>query len=396
MNEIVEIGQGIHWIGAKDPQLRVFDDLYPTQYGTTYNSYLIKGNGKIAIIDTVKAKYAEEYLGKIRRLVDPAEVDYIIVNHTEPDHSGSLAYLLEHCPRAKVISSQAAATFLSNQIHTPFASHVIKDGETIDLGGRTLRFVIAPFLHWPDTMFTHLAEDGILFTCDAFGAHYCGASLFNDENPDFTGEMRFYYDCLIRPFKDKVLAALAKVASLKIETICPSHGPILRSDPQHAVQLYREWSTTKQETGKKVVILYMSPHGNTRKMAAAIAKGASVPGVEVISCHFPEQTPDEIRDLMEQADALIFGVPTVNRDVPPPMWTVLSYLSTVKLKTNIAAVFGSFGWSGEACKLAEERLKGINFQLPMPAVRAQFTPRQPVLEQCRMLGQTIAEEVLMK
>jgi flavorubredoxin len=273
---------------------------------------------------------------------------------------------------------------------------VVKDGETVDLGGKSLRFTIAPFLHWPDTMFTFVEEDGILFTCDAFGAHYSGASLFNDENPDLTKEMHFYYDCLIRPFKDKVLAALAKVGSLKFDMICPSHGPVLRSDPLHAVQLYREWSAPREESGKKVVILYMSPHGNTRKMATAIAKGASVPGVEVVSCHFPEHTSEEIRDLMEQADALIFGVPTVNRDVPPPVWELLSYLSTVKLKTNIAAVFGSFGWSGEACKLAEDRLKGINFQLPVPAVRAQFTPRPAVLEQCKMLGQTIAEEVLMK
>jgi NADH oxidase (H2O-forming) len=395
MRDVIEIKPNIFWIGAEDPQLRVFDDLFPTEHGTTYNSYLIKGNGKIAIIDTVKAKYAEDYLDKIRQLTDLAAVDYIIVNHTEPDHSGSLAQLLEQCPKAKVYASQAAMTFLGNMIHTPFPSHVVKDGETLDLGGKQLSFIIAPFLHWPDTMFTYLDQDEMLFTCDAFGAHYCGASLFNDENPDLSGEMKFYFDCLVRPFKDKALSAIAKAGKLQIDMICPSHGPIHRTDPLKAVQLYQEWSTQKSN-GKMVVILYISPHGNTRKMAMAVAKGASVAGVEVINCHFPESSRDEIRDLMEQADAIIFGVPTVNRDVPRPMWEVLADLSTVKLKASIGGVFGSYGWSGEACKMVEERLKGLNFQLPTPFVRAQFVPRPEALELCKALGQNIAEEVLMK
>jgi len=395
MKDIIEIKSNIFWIGAEDPQLRVFDDLYPTEHGTTYNSYLIKGNGKIAIVDTVKAKYAEGYLDKVRLLTDPGAVDYIIVNHTEPDHSGSLAQLLELCPKAQVYASQAAITFLGNMIHTPFFSHVVKDGEVLDLGGNQLSFIIAPFLHWPDTMFTYLEKDGILFTCDAFGAHYCGANLFNDENPDYSGEMKFYFDCLVRPFKDKVLSAIAKASKLRFDMICPGHGPVHRTDAMMSVQLYQEWSTQKTD-GKKVVILYMSPHGSTRKMAMSVEKGASVAGVEVLTCHFPESSRDEIRNLLEQADALIFGVPTVNRDVPKPMWEVLADLSTVRLKANIGGVFGSFGWSGEACKMVEERLKGLNFQLPTPFVRAQFVPRPEVLEQCRALGQNIAEEALMK
>ncbi len=156
MYEVIEIKPDIHWIGVKDPDLRTFDDLFPTKCGTTYNSYLIKGRDKIAIIDTVKGNRSEEFLAKVKQLVDPAEVDYYIVNHTEPDHSGSLAMMLEHSPKAVVVCTQAAKTFLGNLIHTPFASHVVKDGEVIDLGGRHLRFIIAPFLHWPDTMFTLL------------------------------------------------------------------------------------------------------------------------------------------------------------------------------------------------------------------------------------------------
>ncbi len=395
MEDVLEIRQGIHWIGAKDPALRTFDDLFPTQCGTTYNAYLVKGADKTAIIDTVKGRRADEFLAKIRSLVDPATVDYVIVNHTEPDHSGSLAFILQHCPKATILSTQAARTFLGNLIHTPFNSRVIKDGETLDLGGRHLRFIVAPFLHWPDTMFTLVEEEGVLFSCDAFGTHYCGSSMFNDENPDFSGETRFYFDCIMRPFKDKILSAIGKIRNERITAICPSHGPILRYDPMGTVALYEEWSRPKGE-GKTVVIFYLSPHGNTAKMAAAVAMGAAVPGVEVACHHINELSPTEMRDLMEEADGLIFGTPTINRDIPKPMWETLALLSTVRLKAATGGVFGSFGWSGEACKMAEERLKGLNFKIPAPFVRNPFQPRPETLAECEALGRAVAEEILKK
>ena len=393
MDDIIEIHPNINWIGAKDPDLRIFDDLYPTEFGTTYNSYLVRGDNKIAIIDTVKGRYSEEFLAKLRRLVDPAEVDYIIVNHTEPDHSGALAVLLRHCPKAVVVSSQAARNFLGNLLHDPIPSRVVKDGDVIDLGGRQLRFIIAPFLHWPDTMFTLLEEDGVLFTCDAFGAHYSWTHIYADQCPDYTGEIEFYFDCLIRPFKDKALAALAKIRGIRLELLCPSHGPAIRIDPWQTIHAYEQWSTPP-DNGPKVLIFYLSPHGNTGKMAEAVARGASLPGLIVETCHITRHTTAELRDLMETADALIFGIPTVNRDIPKPMWDLLANLSTVKPRAGIAGVFGSYGWSGEACKIAEERLRGLNFTLPAPFVRAPFTPRPDALEQCVGLGRAVAEEVL--
>ncbi|KAF0221401.1 MAG: beta-lactamase domain-containing [Geobacteraceae bacterium] len=395
MKDIIEIKPGLYWIGAEDPDLRTFDDLFPTEQGTTYNSYLIKGESKVAIIDTVKGNRAEEFLAKVKQLVDPADVDYYIINHTEPDHSGSLAFMLEHSPKATVVSTQAARTFLGNLIHTPFNSHVVKDGELLDLGEKHLRFIVAPFLHWPDTMFTLLEEDGALFTCDAFGAHYCGPSLFADELPDYLDDMEFYFDCIMRPFKDKALAAIEKIKNDRIEIVCPSHGPVIRKDPWHHIGYYEEWCKPKGD-GKKVVIFYLSPHGNTERMAVAVARGAALPGLTVESYHVTHHSADEIRDLMEEADALIFGIPTINRDIPKPMWDVLAYLSSVKLKTNIGGVFGSYGWSGEACKMGEERLRGLNFKLPAPFVRFPFTPRPDGLEQCEAFGRTIAEEVLKK
>jgi NADH oxidase (H2O-forming) len=395
MSETVEIKPGIWWTGVKDPDLRTFDDLFPTEQGTTYNSYLIKGDEKIAVVDTVKGDRAEEFLAKIRTLVDPADIDYYIINHTEPDHSGSLAFMLEHSPKATVVSSQAAKTFLGNLIHTPFQSHVVKDGEVLDLGGKTIKFVIAPFLHWPDTMFALAQEDGAIFTCDAFGSHYCDGGIFDDQLPDFTSDMKFYFDCIMRPFKDKALAAIEKIRNERIDVICPSHGPVLRSDPRQYIRRYEEWCKPPVD-GKKVVILYLSPHHNTEKMAAAVAAGAALPGIEVVSRHITELSTDELRDLMEEGDALIFGIPTINRDIPKPMWDVLAYLSTVKLKSNLAAVFGSYGWSGEACKMAEERLKGLNFKLVVPFVRTPFTPRPEVLVECEQLGRAVAEEALKR
>ncbi len=395
MNDVIEIHPGISWIGAIDPELRVFDDLFPTAFGTTYNSYLIKGNDKIAIIDTVKGKRGEEFLAKVKKLVDPAEVDYIVANHTEPDHSGSLALMLQHCPKAIVVSTQAANTFLKNQLHKEFQAHVIKDGEVLDLGGKRLRFIVAPFLHWPDTMFTMEEESATLFTCDAFGSHYSGDSLFADELPDFTGETKFYFDCIIRPFKDKVLSAIAKIKGEKIATLCPSHGPVYRQDTWQPIDLYEAWSQPPVN-GKKVSIFYISPHGNTEKMAQAVAKGGSLPGVEVAAYHINTLTSNELRDRLEEADALIFGIPTINRDIPKPMWDVLAYLSTVRLKATVGGLFGSYGWSGEACKMAEERLKGLNIKLPTPFVRAQFTPRPEAFAQCEELGRSIAEEILKK
>jgi NADH oxidase (H2O-forming) len=399
MGGAVEIGKGLYLIGVKDPGLTVFDDLFPTQFGTTYNSYLIKGATHTAIIDTVKAKRFDEFLANIRSVQDPAEVDYIIVNHSEPDHSGSLSLLLQHCPKAIVVSSQAARTFLGNQIHTPFESRIVKDNDLLDLGGRTLRFIAAPFLHWPDTMFTLLQEDGALFSCDAFGSHFSGEGSFADEMPDFSGETRFYYDCIMRPFKERILAAVAKLDDVELKLLCPSHGPIYRNEPRNEprkpVELYRKWSMPKAG-GKRIAIFYISPHGNTESMAEAVAKGATLPGVHVTLCHINHASVADIRDLMEESDALIFGTPTINRDIPKPMWDVLAYLSTVSLKGNIGGIFGSYGWSGEACRMAEERLKGLNFKLPVPFVRAPFMPKPEAIAECEALGRGIAEEVLKK
>src|SRR5664279_5096024 len=278
----IEIKQGLYWIGAEDPDLRVFDDLFPTEHGTSYNAYLLKGSEKTAIIDTVEHKNVDEYMDKVRSLVDPAAIDYIIVNHTEHDHSGSLAYLLELAPQAVVYCTAAAKNFLGKIVHSPFTCQTVKDGDTLDLGGRTLRFITAPFLHWPDTMFTRLEKENILFSCDAFAAHYWNVGhIFNDECDDFTSARHFYFDCIFRPFKDKVLSAVERIRHDVIDMICPSHGPIIRQDPWKVIQPF-ETGSKLTCFSKKMFILHSSPHGNTERMAQAVAGGAATIGdVEV-------------------------------------------------------------------------------------------------------------------
>ena len=392
----IEIKQGLYWIGSEDSDLRVFDDLFPTEHGTSYNAYLLKGSEKTAIIDTVDHKNVDEYMDKVRSLVDPATIDYIIVNHTEHDHSGSLAYLLELAPHAVVYCTIAAKNFLGNILNRPVNCQTVKDGDTLDLGGRTLRFITAPFLHWPDTMFTRLEGENILFSCDAFAAHYWNVGhIFNDECEDFTSARHFYFDSIFRPFKDKVLSAVEKIRHDVIDMICPSHGPIIRKDPWKVIQQFEDWSKPTSQN-KKIVILFLSPHGSTEMMAHAVANGARHDGLEVISYHINSLTATELRNLMEEASAFIFGIPTFNRDIAKPMWEVLAYLSTVKLQTNLAGVFGSFGWSGEACKMAEERLKSLGFKLVADSVRTTFSPTDEVLFQCEELGRAAAEAVLQK
>lgn len=389
----IEIKPGLYWIGSEDPDLRIFDDLFPTEHGTSYNAYLYKWQDKIVLIDTVEEKFVDEYMDKVKSLVDPAKIDYVIVNHTEHDHSGSLMYLLEKAPNAQVYCSVAAKNFLGNILPKPIACNTVKDGDTLDLGGRTLRFISAPFLHWPDTIFTRIEEENILFSCDAFAAHYWQTGkIFNDEVDDFTSARHFYFDCIFRPFKDKVLSAVEKIRHDVIDIICPSHGPVIRRDPWKVIQQFEDWSKPVAQ-GKKIVVLFLSPHGSTEKMAHAVVRGASYDDVEVMSYHINSLNSSELRNLMEEADALLFGIPTFNRDIAKPMWEVLAYLSTVKLKTNLTGIFGSYGWSGEACKMAEERLKSLGFKLVGDTVRTMFTPKDDVLEQCEALGRAAAMAV---
>ena len=204
----LQVTQDITWVGALDPNLRIFDIIMETKYGTTYNSYIVKGTEKIALFETVKEGFFDEWLAKIEEVVDPSDIDYIILDHTEPDHGGSLAFVLDHCPKATVVATQAAITFLEEIANRKFPHIVAKDSVSLDLGGKTLQFIMAPFLHWPDSMYTYIPESKVLITCDSFGCHYSDERVFNDaiDDPsDLMDAYKYYFDCIMGPFKTFVL-----------------------------------------------------------------------------------------------------------------------------------------------------------------------------------------------
>ena len=390
MSAISEIRPDVYWLGARHPELQVFDELFPTRNGTTYNAYLVRGSEKTALIDTVKAPFADDYLERVEKL-SGGKVDFVVVNHTEPDHSGALEKVLQRYPEATVICTRPGENFLRQLFNHPMKTHVAAEGEEIDLGGRTLRFILAPYLHWPDTMFTWLPEEKLLFSCDAFGAHFCAEGLYDDEVPDFSGEFSFYFDSIMRPFRDKVREAVEKVENLPIDLICPSHGPIVRKGVREKLEAYRSWSLPLADGTRRALLLTLSPHGNTRDMATYVRQGLESRGVEVEERAIIAVEPRELRDLLERTDALIVATPTINRDAPPPVWQTMSLLSTVTPRGKIGAVFGSYGWSGEAVKMVEERLAGLKYQLPVPGIHFRFKPTDEDNQACREFGEKVGD-----
>ena len=392
MEQYQEVTSKVFWVGVRHAELEMFDELFPTHNGTTYNSYVVRGEQKTALIDTVKAPFTDEFFAKVEAACGLDQIDLVVINHTEPDHSGALARLLEKRPDLPVYCSRPAQNFLSQLLNKPFNAQVVSDGDEIDLGGRTLRFMLAPYLHWPDTMFTYLVEDAVLFPCDAFGAHYCAKKLFDDEIPDFSQDFHFYFDCIMRPFKEKVRAAVAKVDELELKMICPSHGPIRRIDPRAVVDAYRRWSALPPAQPKpRALMLTLSAHGKTRSMAAAMQEELEEQNFNVVELHLCEMRDSDLRDELELADLILVGTSTINRDAPPQVWHALSLFSLVTPKAKVAAAFGSFGWSGEAVKLVEERLKGLRFKLPVPGLKLRFAPTEDDLRECRQFaGQLVA------
>ncbi len=397
MDQFQQVTDNVFWVGVRHPDLKIFDELFPTHNGTTYNAYLVRGEEKTALIDTVKAPFTEEFLDKVEECVGLENIDLVVISHTEPDHSGALGRLLEKRPDLPVYCSRPSLNFLSQLLNRPFNGHAVSDGEEVDLGGRTLRFVLAPYLHWPDTIFTYLVEDQVLFPCDAFGAHYCASKLFDDEIPDFSKDFYFYFDCIMRPFKDKVREAVGKVEKLDLKMICPSHGPIRRSDPGAVVSSYKRLSAPPPDLPKpRALMLTLSSHGNTHTMAAAMRKELEAKNFEVTVMRMCEMRDGDLRDELELADLVLVGSSTINRDAPPQVWHALSLFSLVTPKAKVAGAFGSFGWSGEAVKFIEERLKELRFKLPVPGLTLRFVPTEENLRECREFANQLADQVLSR
>ena len=388
------VKDNVYWIGALHPDLKVFDIIMETKNGTTYNSYLIKDE-KIAIVDTVKEKFSEQYIEHIKSLIDPEKIDYIIVHHTEPDHSGSLIKLLEIAPNAQVVCANPAVKYVLNTINRDVNPMGVKNGDTLSLGEKTLTFLSTPFLHWPDTMMTYIEKDKLLFSCDVFASHFCDSKMVDkDIDRDFWPDVKYYFEMIMRPFKKNIRNALKKIEPLEVDAIATSHGPVLKADVQKYIQAYSEWSQeTEKNDPSQVLVYYASAHGNTAKMAEKIAEGARSLGCKVDVYDAENLNIAEHLDSLEAADAVLFGSPTINNDVVKPVWDVLNSLATLDMKGKIGAAFGSMGWSGEAVKFIDERLQALKFKVPVEGMSAVLVPSDDELKQCFDFGVEIAKSV---
>lgn len=396
----LEIAPGVHWVGALDPGLRSFDIILKTANGTTYNAYAVRGPQGVVIIDTVKESHADEFFRRVESVADYGEITAIVINHLEPDHSGALPELLRRAPQARLHLSGRGRPMLKGLMRGEDLQFTpVNTGDTFDLGGRTLSFVQTPFLHWPDTQCTWLDDVGVLFSGDLFGSHHCDARLFNDAVGDFRFAFDYYYAHIMRPFRSYALAALELLEPLPVRMIAPAHGPVLRDDPRRYMRRYRTLAepALKNDGGgeKTLVVFYLSAYGSTRLMAETITAGIEeVGGVRVSLYDIEGGEMAPFVDLIEEADALLFGSPTINGDAVKPVWDLLSSLATVHLRGKLGGAFGSYGWSGEAVGMIEDRLRGLKLCVPVQGVRARLIPSDDELAACRAYGRSLARELV--
>ncbi|MEF3255715.1 MAG: FprA family A-type flavoprotein [Deferribacterales bacterium] len=397
----IKIKDNVYWVGVYDPELEIFDIVVPTKHGTTYNSYLVVGKDKTALIEANKAIFTDEYIKTIESVIPISKIDYLILNHNEPDHSGAFPKLIDINPEIEVLYSKTARVFVENIINKEFKGRTVTDGDFIDLGGKTLKFFHLPFLHWPDTMFTYLEEDGILFPCDFLGAHYCPekGKIFNDELQDpeeAIDAFKFYYNAIMRPYKEHVMAALRKIDKLNISMICPSHGPILRDNIKLYLNFYNEKAHRYylNNPNKQVTIIYATAYGNTKMLADKIKDGVEDTGV--IAKMFDAATTDidTIIDEIEISHGVIIGTATINAKVPKPIFNIFSHLVVLNVSNRKAGVFGSYGWSGEAIKICEDVIKTMRMKLPLDSIKVQMTPSDLDLKHAFEWGREFGMKVL--
>lgn len=400
MINAIEIAPDTHWIGALDPDLREFDIILRTANGTTYNSYCVRGDTGVAIIDTVKASHADEFFARLEQVARYDEITMIVLNHLEPDHTGALPELMRRAPKARLYISAKAQLMLKALVkHDDLIYTIVNTGDFVDLGNRTLHFFNTPFLHWPDTQCTWLEQQGILFSGDVFGCHFCDPRMFNTEVGDFRFSFEYYYAHIMRPFREHVLDALELIEPLPLKLLAPAHGPILRDAPMSYVQRYRQLAAPllHNEIGannKSLLVFYISSYGNTRRMAEAVREGAeSIIGVRVSMYDLQSGGDLPFVDLIEEADGLAFGSPTINGDAVKPVWDLLSSLAVIKVRDKLGAAFGSYGWSGEAINMIEDRLRGLKLRVPVKGVRARLIPTEAELAGCHDLGEQLARHL---
>jgi flavorubredoxin len=388
---VVELSSGVYWVGAIDWNGRDFHG-FTTPGGTTYNSYLVIGE-KTALIDTVKAPFAGEMLRRIGQLIDPSKLDYIIMNHMEPDHSGSLAELKKQTD-AKILITRRGIDILSGYFTDSGSENwdveVVKTGDQLDLGGKTLVFLEATMLHWPDSMETFLKEDRILFSNDGFGQHIASSKRYDFEAGDVLPEAAEYYANILMPFHMPLLRYLGLLTELGIEPlqIAPSHGIIWKQDLPKILEAYRSWASGEVE--EKVLVIYDTMWGSTEIMANEIAETVRAAGVEVKLLNLRKNPRSRIMREMLDAAAFAVGSPTLNNGLFPTVGDFLVYLKGLRPQKKKAMAFGSYGWGGGAVKIIEQELKSAGVEVLEPGLQVRYRPYEKELVRCRKLGEQLA------
>ncbi len=395
---VIKLKDNVYSVGVLNPCLRIFDVIMETQFGTSYNAYLLTGD-KNVLIETVHATFFDEYIDNVRSVIALDKIDYIIMNHNEPDHSGSLKRLMALCPNAEILASQAGKIYLPQITNDPMPSlRAVKDGETLDLGGgRVLTFFHAPFLHWPDTMFTWSEQDKTAFTCDFLGAHYCEPTMTDARIPYqrcYERAFQEYYDAIMSPFKPYVLKGLDKLARIDPDIVCTSHGPVLHKGVfyEKAKERYLSWSTPDERTALSIPLFYVSAYGNTALLAHKIADGilSVLPDADVPVHNLNGDDGCSFVDEMNNADAFLLGSPTINKDALLPIWDLVNSVDAINSKGRPVAVFGSYGWSGEALPSLSARLEAMKLSVFEDGLRCRFVPSDDDLQQAFEFGARFA------
>jgi len=391
----VELKKGIYWVGAIDWNVRDFHG-YSTPFGTTYNAYLIVDE-KIVLVDTVKAQFFQEMLGRISEIIDPTKIDYIIANHVEVDHSGSLPPTVDRIGNPTVITSERGTKGLAKYYQRGFPFKTVKTGDTLSLGRRNITFVEAPMLHWPDSMFTYLKEDRILMPNDAFGQHIASSQRFEDEvGSEVMRHASKYFANILWPLAPLILKKIDEVVKMgiPIDMIAPSHGVIWRKDPGRIVQAYVDWSQGK--TRNKVIIVYDTMWGSTEGMAKAILRGLMEEGIETKLLLLKATHRSDIVEEMLEAKGILLGSPTLNNGMFPTLGDFLTYMKGLKPIGKVFGLFESYGWGGGAVKEMRKHLEENKFEVWEKECRVQYLPDSNELHNALQFGRDFAKGVLGK
>lgn len=393
----VEITQDIHWIGVNDEKTELFEGLWPIKdEGISYNSYLIKA-GKTALIDLCKDIYQEEYLAELKTLVDPASIDYLVVNHMEPDHSGAMRAFLELAPQAVILCTHKAIKMMEDFFGITENIHAIEDGETLDLGGHKLQFATVPMVHWPETMVTFDQTSGVLFSCDAFGGYgRLMDGIFDDDYGDisfFEKESLRYYANIVAAFSKPVLNAGEKLAGLKIKIVAPSHGLVWRKNPVHIIDLYLKWSGYgKGQAENKVTLMFGSMYGNTANAAEAITRGLRASGVEYETFDVRNTHISYILPSIWISQGIAIGAPTYEGSLFPGMAQALLMAEFKRMFNKDAVYFGSYGWGGGAQRYLGAQLERLKWNL-VESLEFAGGPTSEELAQLTDLGMSFGKRV---